>query len=352
MPPRKDWAVPELPHVSVLISTMDRRELLRQAIASLGRLDYPRDRIELIVVEETSSPEDPGADRYIVLPREGRGFAWSRNAALRAASHSLVAFTDDDVIVDPNWLRELVDPFQDAEIAAVAGAVLAQPSGLLGKTEIVLGFPGGGLRRVARAGDGLAPTRGLSTVNAAARRELLTELGGFAESTGIYGGEDSELFGRLTERYAAVFNPRALVYHRARDSMGGIARWFYRRGISAMALLHLARTHRFRRALRELGTSLSIRLAVFTVLLVAVGAPVLRSLSILAAVYYFVTLVRYRFAWQRMGPSVLLLTPITKLLMDAAFDVGRYRGLLLWLSGAFDDKDPMRFDTERGASRS
>jgi GT2 family glycosyltransferase len=189
-------------------------------------------------------------------------------------------------------------------------------------------------------------------VNAAARREVLTELGGFSESTGIYGGEDSELFGRLTERYPAVFNPRALVYHRARDSMRGIARWFYRRGISAIALLHLARTHRFRRALRELGISLSVRLAVVTALLVAVGAPVPMTLSILAAIYYFVTLVRYRFAWRRMGLSVLLLTPITKLLMDAAFDVGRYRGVLLWLSGAFDNKDPRRFDRERGASRS
>jgi cellulose synthase/poly-beta-1,6-N-acetylglucosamine synthase-like glycosyltransferase len=263
-----------------------------------------------------------------------------------------VAFTDDDVIVDPKWLRELVDPFQDSGVAAVAGAVLAQPSGLLGKTEIVLGFPGGGLRRIARAGDGPVPTRDLSTVNAAARRELLTELGGFSESTGIYGGEDSELFGRLTERYTALFNPRALVYHRARDSMRGIARWFYRRGISAIALLHLARAHRFRRALRELGTSPSVRLAMFTVLLMAVDAPVLWSLSILAAVYYLVTLLRYRFAWQRMGPSVLLLTPITKLLMDAAFDVGRYSGLVLWLSGAFADKNPIEFDAERGPNRS
>jgi GT2 family glycosyltransferase len=349
---RRDCVVPDLPHVSVLISTKDRKELLREAIASLGKLDYPRTKIELIVVEETSSPQDPGADQYVVLPREGRGFAWSRNAALRAASHPLVAFTDDDVLVDPNWLRELVDPFQDSEIAAVAGAVLAQPSGILGKTEIVLGFPGGGLRRVARAGDGPAPTRSLSTVNVAARREVLKELGGFSEGTGIYGGEDSELFGRLTESHAAVFNPRALVYHRARDSVRGIAQWFYRRGISAIALIRLARGHRLHRVLRELWISLSVRLALATGLLVAFDAPVLMSLLAVAAAYYLVTLLRYRFAWQRMGPTVLLLTPITKFLMDAAFDVGRYRGLTLWLSGAFDNQNPIPFDPERGASRS
>ena len=341
---REDRPVPELPYVSVLISTMDRRELLRQVLESLRRMDYPGEKIELVVVEETSSPEDPGADRYVVLPREGHGFAWSRNAALGAASHPLVAFTDDDVIVDPNWLRELVTPFQNPEVAAVAGAVLAQPSGILGRTEIVLGFPGGGLRRIARAGDAPAPTRGLSTVNAAARRDILNQLGGFSESTGIYGGEDSELFGRLTERYPAIFNPRALVYHRARDSIRGIAGWLYRRGISAIALLHLARSKRFQLVLRELRISLSVRLAVVTALLVAVEAPVLISLSMLAAIYYVVTLVCYRFAWQRMGLSVLLLTPITKLLMDASFDVGRIRGLSLWISGAFDNKNPMPLD--------
>lgn len=329
----------DLPYVSVLISTKDRRELLRRSLESLRRLDYPREKVELVVVEETSSPEDPGADRYVVLPREGRGFAWSRNAALRAASHPLVAFTDDDCVVDREWLRELAEPFEDPGVAAVAGAVLAQPSGLLGKTEIVLGFPGGGLRRIAKAGGALMPVRGLSTVNAAARRDVLEQLGGFSETTGIYGGEDSELFGRLTERHRALFNPRALVHHQARDSFSGIARWMYRRGISAMALLHLARRNRLRLALCELGSSFFFRLAAVTAVLIAMRAPIPISLLLLATVYYLVMVIRYRFAWQRMGPAVLFLTPVTKLWMDAAFDVGRFRGLLLWMAGGFESKD-------------
>ena len=90
-------------------------------------------------------------------------------------------------------------------------------------------------------------------------------------------------------------------------------------------------------------------------MLVAIEAPVLFSLLMFAVIYYVVTLVRYRFARQRMGLSVLLLTPITKLLMDMAFDVGRIRGLSLWISGAFDDKSPLETDAarpERRVSRS
>ncbi len=325
------------PFVSVLISTKDRRDLLRQALESLRQLDYPRDKMELVVVEETSQPEDPGVDRYVVLPREDRGFAWSRNAALRAASHPLVAFTDDDCIVDRQWLRELAAPFEDPEIGAVAGAVLAQPFGLLGKTEIVLGFPGGGLRRIACAQEQIRPVRGLSTVNAAARREILQTLGGFSEATGIYGGEDSDLFGRLTERHRAVFNPRALVHHKARDSVGGIARWLYRRGISAIALVRLSRTHRFRSVLGELRSSVFLRLGFVTALLYILGAPMPASLFVLAVVYYALMIVRYRFAWRPMGLPVLLLTPLSKVLMDAAFDIGRLKGLLLWISGSFQN---------------
>jgi cellulose synthase/poly-beta-1,6-N-acetylglucosamine synthase-like glycosyltransferase len=320
-----------------LISTKDRRDLLRQALESIRQLDYPREKIELVVVEETGEPEDPGVDRYVVLPREGRGFAWSRNAALQAATHPLVAFTDDDCIVDRRWLRELAAPFEDQEVGAVAGAVLAQPCGLLGKTEIVLGFPGGGLRRIAWAKEQIRPVLGLSTVNAAARREILQTLGGFSESTGIYGGEDSDLFGRLTERHRAVFNPRAMVHHRARDSVGGIARWLYRRGISAIGLVRLSRPRRLRAVLGELRSSAFLRLGFVTALLYVLGWPMAMSLFVLAGVYYALMIVRFRFAWRPMGLAVLLLTPLTKVLMDAAFDVGRLKGLLLWFSGSFQN---------------
>ena len=174
--------------------------------------------------------------------------------------------------------------------------------------------------------------RGLSTVNAAARREILQTLGGFSEATGIYGGEDSDLFGRLTERHRAV-----LVHHKARDSVGGIARWLYRRGISAIALVRLSRTHRFRSVLGELRSSVFLRLGFVTVLLYILGAPMPASLFVLAVVYYALMIVRYRFAWRPMRLPVLLLTPLSKVLMDAAFDIGRLKGLLLWISGSFQN---------------
>lgn len=323
-----------LPCVSILLSSKERPELLRQAVASLRQMDYPSARVEIVVVEESASPEDPGADRYVVLPPEGRGFAWSRNVALQTAAHPIVAFTDDDCVVDRRWLKELVAPLADARVAAVAGGVLAQPCGTLGKTEIVLGFPGGGLPRIAEAGNTWKPTRLLSTVNAAARREILEHLGGFAQETGVYGGEDSELFGRLVETHEAVFNPKALVYHRARDSAAGLVRWLYRRGIAAVALMRLDRRRRARHLREHLRGSITLRLLTGVVVLWTSGLPPLPVVAGLAVLYYALMLTRYRFAWNHFSPSVLLLTPVTKTLMDAAFEAGRLRGMMLWATGA------------------
>lgn len=338
--------------VSILVSSKDRRELLRQAVASLRDLDYPEDLVEIVVVEETEEPEDPGADRYLSLPREGKGFAFSRNVALRAASHDLVAFTDDDCLVDRRWLRELVAPFEDPEIGAVAGGVLAQPSGVLGRTEIVLGFPGGGLRRIATSnGKRWSPTRELSTVNAAARRELLVGLGGFREETGVYGGEDSELFTRLTERYRAVFNPRALVFHRARDSVRGIARWLYRRGIAEVALTRLDRDRRRHRLVQHTRNSMFLRGVVILAAIVTLELPVVVTLAGLAALYYTAQLWRYRFALRAMGFRVFLLSPVTKLLMDLSFEIGRMKGFAMWFTGRFARVDPVTDRTEAMLAR-
>jgi len=67
-----------------------------------------------------SWPPGPGV-RYAVEPRPGLG--WARNRALAEASGEILAFTDDDVVVDPGWVEALAAVFQeDAQVGAVNGA--------------------------------------------------------------------------------------------------------------------------------------------------------------------------------------------------------------------------------------
>lgn len=103
-------AVEQGPLVSVIVRTKDRPELLEEALASLRASSYRR--IEVLIVNDGGasprlSAEDPLPARVLDLP-ENQGRAAAANAGLAAASGELVAFLDDDDLVDPEHLEVLV----------------------------------------------------------------------------------------------------------------------------------------------------------------------------------------------------------------------------------------------------
>ncbi len=224
--------------VSVILSTRDRPESLRVALASLLVMDH--DAFEVVVVDNASTTDatagvvralhDPRV-RLVVEPRPG--LARARNRGVLAARHPVVAFTDDDVVVDRAWLRGLARGFAAApRVACVCGMV---PSGELRTFAQVyfdervswarscapqvydLGdppsdqplFPFG----VGRFGTG---------ANFAMRRDVVPDLGGFDEALGVgsptRGGEDIDMFVRvLLGGHRLAYEPSALVWHRHRS---------------------------------------------------------------------------------------------------------------------------------------
>ncbi|MGB7159505.1 MAG: glycosyltransferase [Tepidisphaeraceae bacterium] len=103
----------DLPTFSVVIPTYNRPGQLARCLAAMATLDYPRDRFEVIVADD-ASPTPPNVivdevrDRITVkLARQARnaGPATARNAGVAAGTGDLIAFTDDDCAVDPQWLR-------------------------------------------------------------------------------------------------------------------------------------------------------------------------------------------------------------------------------------------------------
>ncbi|MEX2194788.1 MAG: glycosyltransferase family 2 protein [Thermoleophilaceae bacterium] len=108
---------------SVVVCTHRRSEFLPAMLESLARLDPAPD--EVIIVDNDPGPEDcrmaaerAGA-RYVREDR--RGLNRARATGLRAARGDVVAFTDDDCIVPPGWLRTLPEVFADPTVAAVTG---------------------------------------------------------------------------------------------------------------------------------------------------------------------------------------------------------------------------------------
>jgi GT2 family glycosyltransferase len=195
--------------------------------------------------------EDRGSRvRYV---REARpGLDWARNRAIAEATGEVIAFTDDDVEVDPGWIRALAAAFgTDETVAAVTGLVL--PAELETHAQVLFeryrsfgrGFAP---RRVAPGTGGpLAHRYGAAGdygtgANMAFRRSLFGRIGPFDPAldvgTPTRGGGDLEMFFRvLKEGHALVYEPRAIVRHRHRQSMEALRRQIADHGVSFSAYL-------------------------------------------------------------------------------------------------------------------
>jgi cellulose synthase/poly-beta-1,6-N-acetylglucosamine synthase-like glycosyltransferase len=130
--PREDPAQPvpdeDLPHVSLIVAAYAEQDVIAAKVANALALDYPRERLEVIVACD-GSPDatagrarEAGADVVLELPRGGKVRA--QDAAVRAARGEVVAFSDANAQWEPGALRALVAPLRaDGRVGEVVGQV-------------------------------------------------------------------------------------------------------------------------------------------------------------------------------------------------------------------------------------
>ncbi|MDQ3556903.1 MAG: glycosyltransferase [Gemmatimonadota bacterium] len=225
--------------VSVIVCTRDRPDDLRRCLGALALLD-PAPH-EIVVVDNAPRSEavrelvraTPGV-RYVREPRPGLSVA--RNAGVRASTGGLIAFTDDDVIVDPTWLVGLRRGFRDPRVLAVTGLVL--PAELETEAQFLFqhgdsGF-GWGFRPLVydREYFDRMRWRGVPVwhigagANMAFRREVFARVGLFDERLGAGASgcsEDSEMWYRILAGGARCrYEPTAVVHHVHRRDMAGL----------------------------------------------------------------------------------------------------------------------------------
>jgi len=242
--------------VTVAVCTRDRPQELGRCLDSLERAAYQD--FEVIVVDNAPSSEATrrlverrgGRARYV---REGRpGLDWARNRAIAEAAGEVIAFTDDDVEVDPGWIRALAAAFAaDETVAAVTGLVL--PGELATEAQVLFeryrGYGRGFARRriAPPAGEPLARRFGAAGdygtgANMAFRRSLFGRIGHFDPAldvgTPTRGGGDLEMFFRVLKAgHVLVYEPRAIVHHRHRRSMEALRGQIEDHGVSFSAYM-------------------------------------------------------------------------------------------------------------------
>jgi glycosyltransferase involved in cell wall biosynthesis len=242
-----------LPPVTVVICTRNRSDQLERSLARVERLEYPE--FEVIIVD--NDPDDDstltvfqrsvGTDPRFSYVREPlRGLSRARNRGLAEAKHAVVAYTDDDTLVDPYWLQGIALGFsRSAEVACVTGFIASAE--LETSSQHYFDRHSGWPTRVHPRLFDLSPaSRTVASypfsagifgagANFAVQREFTQVIGGFDPALGagsrVGGGEDLDLFLRVIfGDHKIAYEPSALIWHVHRDTDLGLERQLYQWG--------------------------------------------------------------------------------------------------------------------------
>jgi O-antigen biosynthesis protein len=247
-------------HVTVVVATHDRPDLLQECLDSI--LASEGVRFDVVVVDNAPSSDATarmlalhyGADTRLTVVREAvPGLGRAHNRGLAIARGDVVAFTDDDVLVDQHWLARLAAAFRsDPEVGCVTGRIVAFELVTPAQQwlEGYAGYGKGGERRrfdlgANRPVDPLFPyTVGVfgSGANMAFRTVVLRSIGGFDELLGAgtrsRGGDDlAAFFSVVSAGHRLVYEPAAVVHHRHHRDYDALRRVVFGYGVGLTAYL-------------------------------------------------------------------------------------------------------------------
>jgi GT2 family glycosyltransferase len=248
------------PDLTVLIPSRERPERLRRCLDSILASAYPPERMALIVVDNAPVTDatrllvESYAERTNIryLREDATGSASARNRGLREVDTEIVAMTDDDTVVDRNWLSEVARSFDRFPNAAtVSGLLLPMELDTLPQMwfEQYGGFSRGFDRRLfdleenRPVDEPLFPwATGLFGTgnNFAFRTAAIREIGGFDAALGngtpALGGVDSEILLRTILRgHTIVYEPNAVVHHAHRPDYAALRRQIHAYGAGVVA---------------------------------------------------------------------------------------------------------------------
>ena len=223
-----------LPSVSVIVPVFNAEHTITECINSILSLNYPREKLELIFVDNSSTDNsrtllEEYDGQINILHERKRGPAAARNRGILQSSGEIIAFTDSDCKVDKDWLGELLETLQDETIGIVGGKILSKrPCNNIEEF-------GEKIHDHYKAINVFKPPY-VITMNWASRRSVLMEVGVFDES--CIRCEDVDLSRRIMEAgYKLCYEPEAIIFHSNESTLGGLFKEGYLHGFWAVKVL-------------------------------------------------------------------------------------------------------------------
>ena len=205
------------PFISVIIPTYERANQLSLCLGALAAQDYPRDRFEVVVVDDGSAvPSESSLETFRpqlnvrLLWQRHSGPAAARNYGAARAKGAYLAFTDDDCAPAPNWLRNLARGFMACSDCVLGGRTINQLENNPYSTvsQLVVDY----LYTSWNSDPDHATF--LTSNNFALPAKNFQDVGGFDAGWTHAAGEDRELCDRLISHgYRLRYAPDALVRH-------------------------------------------------------------------------------------------------------------------------------------------
>ena len=208
----------KLPLISVIVPVYNASPTLSLCLNSLEKLDYPKSKLEIIVVDNGSTD---GSDKIakefnvrLYYERSLKSSYQARNTGITNATGDLIAFTDSDCIVSHDWLINLTRFWDDDKIGCFAGEILSyEPRTLIEKFsdrhEI--------MKQVGARSHPYMPYT--ATANSSYRKDVFSKIGYF--NPRLVSGGDADFSWRMQNETSLKikFIPEAVVYHRHRTNV-------------------------------------------------------------------------------------------------------------------------------------
>lgn len=319
---------------SVVVPAYNAQDTLGECLEAILSQTVPRDRYELIVVDDGSTDRTEEVARQYgvkVLKQHHQGPAMARNLGLREAKGAVILFTDADCAPAPDWLEKMLTPFSEDRIVGVKGAYMTHQRGVIARFAQI---------EYETKYDRMRKQRYIDFIDAcsaAYTTEIIRSCGGFDPAFPTSANEDIDLSFRLAKRgHKMLFAPEAIVFHIHPDSIWAYLKRKFKVGYWR-ALLYARHPDK---VIRDSHTPQSLKAQVIlglALLALVIPALMVRGLVLWAEVAllagFFSSTIPFWVRALSQDPLVGMISPLLLFLRAEALGIGLVVGFLRRITG-------------------
>ena len=331
------------PSISVIVPVKNSVSTIRDLLDSLMELDYNEDLLEIIVVDGDSNDgtrKIVGEYPVFLVDEEGKGVNAARNTGIKWSSGEIIAFTDGDCVVPPDWARNIAKNLRDPNVSFVGGPVEGYDKKSFLSIYLDETFfqvkPGSRWRSEATD---LLLLQFPAGCNMAFRRHALEKVNFFDERI-AFGFDDLDPIEKLGSRgFRIIMDPDVTILHKHRTSLCQVLRQHFNYGRGGALLAIHKRSSKlaswFTAYLFTSTFALSLIAAlIYSGLILDYGLLIHLGIGLLSLGFLLLTTLYVEIALSERSLRKLILYPALDFVRGLCFTSGGLTQLLRELAGA------------------